>query len=145
MAEQERPKKPQIILKRQVVTKAIVTPKFKEFLSFELNENLAFYKNKLNEIASQLKQINESHPQFAQLHAEKTEAEQYIQSEKSQQEFIENLQLDTEYSQGPVDGFVTVSTGDNLYEKLGGIEILVKDGIIIKIRSSASQFSKVTK
>ena len=75
----------------------------------------------------------------------KSEAEQYIQSEKSQQEFIENLQLDTEYSQGPVDGFVTVSTGDNLYEKLGGIEILVKDGIIVKIRSSASQFSKVTK
>ena len=32
----EKAKKAQIILKRQVVTKAVVTPKFKEFLKYEL-------------------------------------------------------------------------------------------------------------
>tara|TARA_B100000427_G_scaffold327417_1_gene338116 strand:+ start:10678 stop:11115 length:438 start_codon:yes stop_codon:yes gene_type:complete len=140
----EKTKKAQIILKRQVVTKAIVTPKFKEFLKYELEENVKFYKNKLTDINARLNATPATDPASGQLHAEKQEADQYIQSEASQRSFIDDLEIDSQYSQGPVEGFVTVSTGDNLYEKLGGVEIIVKDGVITKISSSASQFDKVT-
>ncbi|MBA94400.1 MAG: hypothetical protein CMP21_01390 [Rickettsiales bacterium] len=140
----EKAKKAQIILKRQVVTKAVVTPKFKEFLKYELEENVKFYKNKLADITARLNALPPTDPAAAQAQAEKQEADQYIQSEASQRAFINDLDLDSEYSQGPVEGFVTVSTGDNLYEKLGGVEIIVKDGVITKITASSSQFDKVT-
>ena len=47
------------------------------------------------------------------------------------------------YSQGPIDGMVTVSAGDNLYEKLGGVEIVVKDGVVQEINNNPSQFQSV--
>ena len=140
----EKQKKAQIILKRQVVTKAIVTPKFKEFLTYELQENIKFYQNKIAELTSQINALSPSDPMAQKLLSEKKEAEQYIQAEPSQRSFIKDLDMNSEYSQGPVEGFVTVSTGDNLYEKLGGVEVLVKDGIIVKITTQKSQFDKVT-
>ena len=140
----EKTKKAQIILKRQVITKAIVTPKFKEFLKYELQENVKFYQNKLSDLTARLNAMPPADPAGGQLQSEKQEAEQYIQSESSQRTFINDLEMNSEYSQGPVEGFVTVSTGDNLYEKLGGVEIIVKDGIITKIVVQKSQFDKVT-
>ena len=140
----EKQKKSQIILKRQVVTKAIVTPKFKDFLTYELQENIKFYQNKIAELTTQINTLSPTDPTAQRLQGEKKEAEQYIQAEPNQRAFIKDLDINSEYSQGPVEGFVTVSIGDNLYEKLGGVEILVKDGIIMKITSQQSQFSKVT-
>ena len=46
----------------------------------------------------------------------------------------EALQLNMEFTQGTGEGFVEVSIGDNLFNKLGRAEILVKDGIIMEIR-----------
>ncbi|NBV41533.1 hypothetical protein EBR96_02025 [bacterium] len=46
---------------------------------------------------------------------------------------INQLELNSLFTQGTVDGFVSVSEGDNLYEKLGGMEILVQDGVVQKI------------
>jgi hypothetical protein len=31
---------------------------------------------------------------------------------------------------------VEVNVGDNLYEKLGGLEIIVKDGVILELRGN---------
>ena len=67
----------------------------------------------------------------------------YIASEASQKQFINSLELKSLYSQGPVEGFVTVNVGDNLYEKLGGIELVVEDGVVKKIMSTPSQFKKL--
>ena len=141
----EKQKKQQVILKRQVVTKAVVTPNFKKFLSYELQENVTFYKKKVTEVTAQLNSLSQSDPAIGQLQGELQEAQNYIASESNQRTFINNLEMNSLYSQGPVEGFVTVSVGDNLYEKLGGIEIVVEDGVVTKIASSPSQFQKVIK
>lgn len=140
----EKAKKQQVILKRNIVTKAVVTPKFKAFLNKELQENVKFYNKRLTEITAQLNSLAPNDPAAGQLQAEQREAQNYIASEASQKQFISTLELNSLYSQGPVEGFVTVTVGDNLYEKLGGIELVVEDGIVKKIVSTPSQFQKVT-
>ena len=140
----EKPKKQQIILKRQVLTKAYVTPKFKKFLENELIQNVKQFKQKLGDIVVQLNSLDESNPAFQELQKEKIEAQAYIDSEADQKKFINDLEPNSLYSQGPVDGFVTVSVGDNLYSKLGGVEIIVKDGVVQKISMNKSQFDIVT-
>ena len=143
MAEQ-RAKRTQVILKRQVVTKAVVTEKFKQFLLYELTENVQFYRKKAQELRGQLQGGNKNDSRAMQAQGELDEADQYVQSEATQKKFIDDLKNGTLYSQGPVDGFVTVSVGDNLYEKLGGIELVVEDGIVKTINAAESQFQKVT-
>ena len=140
----DKPKKQQIILKRQVLTKAYVTPKFKKFLENELIQNIKQFKQKLGDIVVQLNSLDESNPAFQELQKEKIEAQAYIDSEADQKKFINDLEPNSLYSQGPVDGFVTVSVGDNLYSKLGGVEIIVKDGVVQKISMNKSQFDIVT-
>ncbi|RAP31281.1 hypothetical protein DID78_01890 [Candidatus Marinamargulisbacteria bacterium SCGC AG-343-D04] len=140
----EKQKKPQVILKRQVVTKAVVTERFKSFLKHELKENISFYKNKINENETKLLSLDSNDPAAHQLNAEINDAKKYVNSENEQTGFIEELKLNSLYSQGPVDGFVTVSVGDNLYEKLGGVEVVVEDGVVQKISASPSQFDKIT-
>ena len=140
----DKPKKQQIILKRQVLTKAYVTPKFKKFLENELIQNVKQFKQKLGDIVVQLNSLDESNPAFHELQKEKIEAQAYIDSEADQKKFINDLEPNSLYSQGPVDGFVTVSVGDNLYSKLGGVEIIVKDGVVQKISMNKSQFDIVT-
>jgi hypothetical protein len=49
-------------------------------------------------------------------------------------EEAKRLQIGSEFVQGPLEGPVHVSIGDNLYKKVGGAEIIVKDGIIQEIR-----------
>jgi len=137
-------KKAQVILKRQVTTKAVVTEKFKKFLNYELEENIKFYKKKVNDINEQKKSIMANDPKLATLNTELQEAQNYINYESAQRKFINDLEMNSLYSQGPVDGFATVTVGDNLYEKLGGIEIIVEDGLVKKIESTSSQFDKVT-
>lgn len=136
--------KHQVILKRQVVTKAVVTDKFKEFLRYELKENVNAYKNKIRENEERLLSLDPNDSVAIQLNVEMSEAKKYIHSESEQNKFIDELKNNSLYSQGPVDGFVTVSVGDNLYEKLGGVEIVVEDGVIQKISSVSSQFDKIT-
>ena len=46
------------------------------------------------------------------------------------------LVLNTEFIQGPLEGPVTVKSGDNLYKKIGAAEILVKDGVVQEIRNA---------
>ena len=49
-------------------------------------------------------------------------------------EEAKKLIIGSEFVQGPLEGPVTVAIGDNLYKKVGGAEIIVKDGIIQEIR-----------
>ena len=49
-------------------------------------------------------------------------------------EEAKKLQLGTEFVQGPLECPVDVGIGDNLYKKVGGAEIIVKDGVIQEIR-----------
>lgn len=47
---------------------------------------------------------------------------------------IEALVIGSEYPRGTIEGLVDVKTGDNLFEKLAGVQVIVKDGTVVEIR-----------
>ena len=126
-------KKQQVTLKRRVTITAIVTDKFKDYLRLELTETVKFARQRIAEIEEQLKDISLGLEIQTQLRAEHQQMLLSVSTEVQQNEAINKLEDDTFFSQGTIDGFVTVGVGDNLYEKLGGMEIVVKEGIIQKL------------
>jgi hypothetical protein len=68
-----------------------------------------------------------------------TDRSQYVQTRAELEKKIKDaslLPLNSEFTQGTLDGNVEVSVGDNLYEKLGGLEVIVKDGVILELRGN---------
>lgn len=126
-------KKSSVSLKRQVLVKAVVTEQFKEYLNFELTETVSMYTKQIQQIDKQLESMSGETPMFIQLTAEKEQYQAYIANEGNQRNFVAGLELGSLYSQGPVEGFVSVSVGDNLYEKIGGVEVVVENGIVKSI------------
>jgi len=137
-------KKQAIELKRVVMVKAIVTEAFKDNLVKELERAVKNLDMQLNQLESQSKTFMEDlrkKNQIAQLATFKKQ----LDDEKARQaaaktdlmmkiDEAKKLVLGTEFVQGPLEGPVNVALGDNLYKKVGGAEIVVKDGIIQEIR-----------
>ena len=137
-------KKDQLELKRVVMVKAIVTDAFKQNLTKELERAIGNLDNQ----SSQMKERGKSYldslkkkglMQKAAAFKHQVTEEQARQSAAKADlmmkiEEAKKLQLNTEFVQGPLEGPVNVAVGDNLYKKVGGAEIIVKDGIIQEIR-----------
>ena len=136
--------KNEIELKRVVMVKAIVTEPFKQNLVKEL-------ERAATNIESQISQMEERGKNYLEdlkkkgLMQKAAAFRHQIDDEKSRQsaartdlllkiEEAKTLQLGTEFVQGPLEGPVTVKMGENLYKKVGGAEVVVKDGIIQEIR-----------
>lgn len=129
-----------VTLKRTVTIKAIVTEDFKNYLTYELETAIKDLQQKIQGMEQQGKALIDSLQSEGSSDQIKS-IEQQLKLEKQQQQNVINdltrrieeakgLQLDTEFVQGTIDGFVGVKVGDNLYQKLGALEIIVKDGII---------------
>jgi hypothetical protein len=130
-------KKTQVTLKRRVTIKAVVTDKFKEYLNLELQENVRMASLRTQEITAMID--DPKHKDLVpQLSGERDQLKLTLDNEAAQKQMITELQNDTIFNQGAIDGFVSLSVGDNLYEKLGGMEIMVKDGVVEKITAVAS-------
>ncbi|MEK7299053.1 MAG: YlqD family protein, partial [Candidatus Margulisiibacteriota bacterium] len=69
----------------------------------------------------------------SQLEIERKNFQNAVRSFEQKIQEAKALQVGTQYVQGAVEGFVSVKEGDNLYQKLGGVELIVKDGIVQKI------------
>ena len=137
-----------VTLKRTVTIKAIVTDDFKKYLKQEIQQAVADLDKKLEEVMVQGGRLVEqlkSQGQTEQL----TVIQQQMEMDRQQQaaakdelqkklQESELLALNSEFTQGTIDGFVSVKPGDNLYEKLGALEIVVKDGIVQDIRGDSS-------
>lgn len=135
-----------IELKRVVMVKAIVTEAFKQNLvkeleraagnidrqSVQIEERSKSYLDNLKKKGLMQKAAAFKHQmddEMTRQTAAKSDLLMKIEEAKK-------LQLNTEFVQGPLEGPVTVSLGDNLYKKVGGAEIIVKDGIIQEIREA---------
>ncbi|MFC1540465.1 YlqD family protein [Candidatus Margulisiibacteriota bacterium] len=137
-------KKKGIELKRVVMVKAIVTDSFKQNLVKELERAV----NNLDAQASQMSDRSRSYLDSLKKKGLMQKAAAFkhqLEEEKAKQaaakadltmkiEDAKKLQTGSEFVQGPLEGPVDVSVGDNLYKKVGGAEIIVKDGIIQEIR-----------
>jgi len=131
-------------LKRVVMVKAIVTEAFKDNLVKELERAVANIDNQSAQIDDRSGGYLESLKQKG-LMQKAAAFKHQMDEEKNRQsaakadllmkiEEAKKLQIGTEFVQGPLEGPVTVTIGDNLYKKVGGAEVLVKDGIIQDIR-----------
>ena len=140
MAEKER----SIELKRVVMVKAIVTEAFKQNLIKELERAVANLDAQTTQMETQSKTYMEDLKKKG-LMQKAAAFKHQLDDERARQaaaksdlvmktEEAKRLQLGTEFVQGPLEGPVTVSIGDNLYKKVGGAETIVKDGIIQEIR-----------
>jgi hypothetical protein len=46
----------------------------------------------------------------------------------------EKLAIGSEYPRGTIEGVVDISVGDNLFQRLAGYQLVVKDGVVVEIR-----------
>ncbi len=129
-------------LKRQVVWRAIVTPRLKEELARELQaaadeiqqriDQLEFStKAYLTNIRADLSQALEIR---RQIEAEKKRQEQARDEILKRKEEVEQLAEGSEVVRGILEGWVEVNVGDNLLTALAGVEIVTKDGVVVEIR-----------
>ncbi len=137
-----------ISLKRTVTVKVIVTEEFKKYLAEELKMALANLDNQIKQVEDQgkklvgtLKEQGDSGKKQAQaiVAQMQTDRSQYVQTRSELEKKMKDaslLPLNSEFTQGTLDGQVEVNVGDNLYEKLGGLEIIVKDGVILELRGN---------
>jgi len=131
-------------LKRIVMVKAIVTEAFKQNLIKELERAAGNIDTQAAQMDTQGKTYLEDLKKKG-LMQKAAAFKHQIDEEKNRQaasksdlmmkvEEAKRLQIGSEFVQGPLEGPVNVNIGDNLYKKVGGAEILVKDGIIQEIR-----------
>jgi len=126
------------------MVKAIVTEAFKQNLSNELQRAITNIDSQLSQMEAQGKNYLEDLKKKG-LMQKAAAFKHQIDEEKNRQsaaradllmkvEEAKNLQIGSEFVQGPLEGPVDVGIGDNLYKKVGGAEIIVKDGVIQEIR-----------
>lgn len=142
--------KSHLLLKRAVNVKVIVTPRWKE----EVQQQL---QNQINQLDAQLQQVEsqgqrmmaevqkQSNPGSeavvsqqlssiqVQLNQKKSELLEKKNQILQQLQQVQLLEMDQEVNQGQIEGFFRVETGDNLIRKMQ-VEILLRDGIVEEIR-----------
>ena len=137
-------KKQGLELKRVVMVKAIVTEAFKQNLTRELDRAITNLESQATKIENQSKTYFDNLKEKGMMKRANA-FKQQLEDERARQvaaksdllmkiEDAKKLQIDTEFVQGPLEGPVVVEVGDNLYKKIGGAEIIVKDGVIEEIR-----------
>jgi len=136
----------ELVLQRNVNIKVIVTEEFKKYLVAELERAIKNMDGQLGTMETQGKRLVENLKKQGEKTVKQVSAiVQQINLDKQQATLAKadldkkiaeakNLKIGSEFLQGTVQGTVTVKTGDNLYKKLGGMEILLKDGVVQEIR-----------
>ncbi|MEG4962574.1 MULTISPECIES: YlqD family protein [unclassified Microcoleus] len=141
---------PQLLLKRSINVKVVVTPRWKE----EAQQQL---QGQINQIDSQLQQLEMQgqrmvseiqkqnlHPPGPQVMQQIENIQVQVNQRKSelleqknqnlqQLQQVQVLDLEQEVSQGQIDGTFTVGLGENLIQKMQ-VEVLLRDGIVEEIR-----------
>ena len=137
-----------LTLKRTVRITAIVTTKFKSFMNQELQKTLQATQKQLSQLEIEHQNLERrpesekgSHEYIQNIQLvinEKNKLKETVKQIEEQQRQIGSLSMGSKFNQGMIEGFVNVKKGDDLYKKLGGMEIIVEDGIIQDIQSISS-------
>jgi hypothetical protein len=126
---------------RPIVIKAVVTESFKRLYRQELEEAIERVEELIGQIDTQIRRTELERQITPQARA----VRQQLEVERARQEAtradlqarlreVEQLELNSEFPQGTVESLTEIRVGDNLFQKLGRSEILVKDGIVIEVR-----------
>jgi len=130
-----------LTVSRPVVIKAIVTESFKRLYVQDLEEAIKRVEAIEQQLDSQIRRAELERTLTPQTRA----VRQQLELERARQEAARaelemrlrearQLELNSEFAQGTVESLVQVNVGDNLFNRLGRAEIVVKDGIILEFR-----------
>jgi hypothetical protein len=131
-------------LKQNVIVKVIVTEKFKEDFKKEISRQLEAAEGKARELKSSLARLviesaGIQNPTYVESLKARIEEERMLQEaiaadlrEKIKE--IEALPLESIYPYTVIEGLVDVDVGDHLFKKIAGVEVLVKDGVVVEIK-----------
>lgn len=139
-----------LLLKRPVILKVIVTPRWKEEAQQQLQAQLGQLDSQLQQLEMQGRQaiaeiqkksIIPPPPQVSQqiesIQNQVNEKKAEFLNQKNQilqqLQQVQMLELDQEVVQAQLESFFRVEKGDNLVEKMN-VEIVMKDGIVEDIR-----------
>ncbi|KAF3887873.1 MULTISPECIES: YlqD family protein [Nostocales] len=142
--------KPQLLLKRVINVKAIVTPLWKDEVQQQLQTQINQIDQQLQQLDVQgqravaeiqkqslqppgpqtLQQIDNIQGQINQKKSELLEQKNQSLQNLQQVQFLE---LDQEVNQFQMEGFFRVEPGDNLISKLQ-VEVVLRDGVVEEIR-----------
>jgi hypothetical protein len=148
--------KNQLLMRRAVAVKAVVTPRWKDEAQQQLQANLNQFDMQLQQLELQAQQmVTEIRKQGIQVigaenlqpdnvQAQIQELQIQFNSRKSelldqknqmlqQLNQVQLLQLEQEVEQGQIDNFFYMQEGDNLIQKMQ-VEILLRDGVVEQIR-----------
>jgi len=140
----------QLLLKRAITVKAIVTPRWKEEAQQQLQAQINQLDSQLQQLEMQgqrmiaeiqkqslqppgpqtVQQIDNIQTQVNQKKSELLEQKNQVLQQLQQ---VQMLELSQEVSQGQIESFFRIEPGDNLVEKMQ-VEILLRDGIVEEIR-----------
>lgn len=141
---------PQLLLKRVVNVKVIVTPLWKEEVQQQLQTQINQQDQQLQQIDTEgqraiaaikqqslqppgpqtVQQIDNIQLQVNQKKSELLEQKNQLLQNLQQ---VQLLELDQEVNQFQMEGFFRIETGDNLISKMQ-VEIVIRDGVVEEIR-----------
>lgn len=141
-----------LLLRRTVNVKAIVTPRWKDEAQQQLQAQINQLDNQLQQLEMQgqrmvaeiqkqslkppgpetLQQIDNIQGQVNQKKSEFLEQKNQVLQQLQQ---VQVLEMDQEVAQGQIDSIFKVAVGDNLIEKMQ-VEVVIRDGIIEEVRGS---------
>jgi hypothetical protein len=143
---------PQLLLKRTIPVKVVVTPLWKNEMQEQLQRQIQGIDTQMQQLEFQGKRaiaeiekqtISPAGPQamqqIEQIKGQVNEQKIKLLDQKNQllQQFsqLSTLELNQEVVQGNVESFFRVQQGDNLIQKMQ-VEILLEDGVIKEIRGN---------
>ena len=141
---------PQLLLKRSINVKVVVTPRWKEEAQQQLQAQINQTDSQLQQLEMQgqrmISEIQKQNlqppgPQVmqqieniqGQVNQEKSKLLEQKNQSLQQLQQVQVLDLEQEVSQGQIDGTFTVGLGENLIQKMQ-VEVLLRDGIVEEIR-----------
>ena len=140
----------QLLLKRAINVKVVVTPRWKEEAQQQLQAQINNLDSQLQQLEMQgQKAISDIQKQSIQppstqvqqqieniqLQINKNKNDLLEQKNKALQQLqqVQTLELEQEVNQGQIESVFTADIGDNLIKKMQ-VEILLRDGVIEEVR-----------
>ena len=139
-----------LLLKRPVTVKVIVTPRWKEEIQQQLQEQTSQIDAQMQQLDMQgqraiseiqKQSLNPPGPQVTQqiesiqtqVNQKKSELLEQKNQTLQQLQQVQLLELEQEVAQGQIESFFRIEKGENLVKKLN-VEIVVRDGVVEEIR-----------
>lgn len=135
----------EIILKRPVMVKVIMTDDFRRQLIGEAQETMKRITDNLNAMEASTGTITKPGDEAEKMHLEQWKMHLQVEKERlsrMKQELdwrireLENVQNGAELPYRVLEGSTTVKVGDNFLEKMSQTEVVIKDWNVMEIRGA---------